>query len=80
LKTGRQHQIRKPAVLNRHAVLGDTRYGDRRYNAMIKKRYDYTGMTLHAERLQLTVSDEGFDWVVPVPDAWSCFELSFNQP
>ena len=51
LNTGRQHQIRKHAALANHAIVGDPRYNDEKYNANIFKIYDIKRMFLHAEKL-----------------------------
>ena len=75
LLTGRQHQIRKHAVLNRHAILGDSRYGDRRYNAMIKKRYGFEGLALHSETLSFELDGQSHTFHAAVPKAWECFNL-----
>ena len=75
LLTGRQHQIRKHAVLNRHAVIGDSRYGDKRYNAMIKKRYGFEGLGLHAETLSFELDGQTHTFQSAVPNAWDCFNL-----
>lgn len=77
LHTGRQHQIRKHAVLNRHAVIGDTRYGDKRYNDMIVKRYGFEGMALHAERLSFELDGKAHDFHAPIPEQWGCLALSW---
>ena len=51
LLTGRQHQIRRHAVLNRHQVVGDERYGDPRYVKQMENRYGLTRLYLHASKL-----------------------------
>ena len=51
LHTGRQHQIRKHCVMAGHEIVGDTRYGDLRYQKNMKQRYEINGMLLHAEQL-----------------------------
>jgi tRNA pseudouridine65 synthase len=51
LLTGRQHQIRRHAVLNRHQVVGDERYGDPRYVKQMESRYDLKRLYLHASKL-----------------------------
>lgn len=53
LKTGRQHQIRKHCALARHALVGDPRYGDKRYNQQMAERYSDGRMFLHCLRLTL---------------------------
>lgn len=52
LKTGRQHQIRKHCALAGHALVGDTRYGDPKYN---QKLAGFLGerMFLHCASLKL---------------------------
>ena len=71
LGTGRQHQIRKHAVLAKHQVVGDTRYGDRRYNAMIAKRYGFNMLCLCASKLDVTLNGVHFCFEAPLPKAWS---------
>ncbi len=51
LITGRQHQIRKHAVLNRHALVGDQRYGDLKYNQKIATIYGHARMFLHCQSI-----------------------------
>lgn len=51
IKTGRQHQIRKHAALTKHALIGDTRYSDEKYNEQIKQRYDFNRMALHCSQI-----------------------------
>lgn len=63
LRTGRQHQIRKHAALDRHALVGDSRYGDKSYNLKIAKLYGTERLFLHCHR----ISYENFDWESPLP-------------
>lgn len=51
LITGRQHQIRKHAVLAGHALAGDLRYGNEKYNAKIAGWHGTGRMFLHCLRL-----------------------------
>jgi RluA family pseudouridine synthase len=53
LKTGRQHQIRKHAALNRHHILGDSRYGDKKYNEKMFQIYKFQRMLLHCSSLSI---------------------------
>ena len=69
LHTGRQHQIRKHCVLAGHEILGDTRYGETRYQKKMKERYGFEGLLLHAHTLQFSLftkeyifSCEPTDW------------------
>ncbi len=55
LLTGRQHQIRKHAALSKHAIVGDTRYGDPKYNDKMAELYGTDRMFLHAFRLSLPI-------------------------
>ena len=71
LMTGRQHQIRKHAVLAKHQVVGDARYGDRRYNNMITKRYGFEELCLCANKLEVTVNGKPCCFEAPLPAGWS---------
>lgn len=53
LITGRQHQIRKHSVLNGHALLGDERYGNPKYNEKMAQIYGVSRMFLHCENIQM---------------------------
>jgi len=63
LITGRQHQIRKHSALAKHALVGDPRYGDLKYNQMIFERYSISRMMLHCHSLEIA----GIKIVSPVP-------------
>ena len=71
LGTGRQHQIRKHAVLAKHQVVGDARYGDRRYNTMIAKRYGWSELCLCASKLEVALDGVPHCFEAPLPDGWS---------
>lgn len=71
LSTGRQHQIRKHAVLAKHQVVGDSRYGDRRYNTMIAKRYGFDELCLCASKLEVTLGGIQRCFEAPLPPAWT---------
>lgn len=53
LMTGRQHQIRKHCALARHALVGDARYGDPKYNQKMANFYKTDRLFLHASSLFL---------------------------
>ena len=53
LITGRQHQIRKHAALDNHPVVGDSRYGDPRYNKKMAELYKVDRMLLHCTQLEI---------------------------
>ncbi|MGE3758694.1 MAG: RluA family pseudouridine synthase [Pseudobdellovibrionaceae bacterium] len=65
--TGRQHQIRKHAVLAKHAILGDKRYGDDKYNTMIVTRYGLQRMALHAQKLSFDFQGVAYSFESPMP-------------
>ncbi len=71
LETGRQHQIRKHAALANHAVIGDLRYGDRRYNSKISQRFGIDQLCLCASKLELVLDSEKRCFEVNVPKIWS---------
>lgn len=58
LETGLQHQIRKHAALAGHAIVGDSRYNDKKYNDMIRGRYGFDRMFLHSCELSFTYKNE----------------------
>ena len=71
LGTGRQHQIRKHAALANHAIIGDLRYGDRRYNSKITQRYGIDQLCLCASKLELVLDSEELCFEVALPKIWS---------
>jgi len=52
LVTGRTHQIRAHLASAGYPIIGDSKYGDRRINGVIEKRYHLTTQFLHAYRLE----------------------------
>jgi 23S rRNA-/tRNA-specific pseudouridylate synthase len=73
LRTGRQHQIRKHAAIAKHAVVGDGRYGEKKYNLMIDKRYGTDRMLLHAKRLELVAPGFSIRVEAPIPREFDSF-------
>ena len=59
LGSGRQHQIRKHASLDHHAVVGDTRYGDPKHAERIRKIFGINRLLLHALSLELADPETG---------------------
>lgn len=49
--TGRKHQIRRHMRRLNHHVLGDSSYGDGRYNQLLKERFGVYRLLLHASQL-----------------------------
>jgi 23S rRNA-/tRNA-specific pseudouridylate synthase len=77
LRTGRQHQIRKHAALAGHAVVGDLRYSDKKYVAMIARRFNVERLFLHAEKLELMSSEFKIQLNAPLPKE---FSILFGAP
>ncbi len=73
IDTGRTHQIRVHAAYAGHPVAGDSKYGDREFNAEIKERANLRRMFLHAMSLSFTWPDRGTPFSVnaPLPDELS---------
>lgn len=65
--TGRQHQIRKHAALAKHAIVGDHRYNDPKYNERIESIYGTDRMFLHANELRLRISGREVVFTAPLP-------------
>lgn len=53
LITGRQHQIRKHAAIAGHHIVGDSRYGETKYNQKIAALYKTDRMFLHCAKIEL---------------------------
>ena len=53
LITGRQHQIRKHAAIHGHALVGDPRYSDKKYNQRMVEMYGDARMFLHCSSVEL---------------------------
>lgn len=53
LLTGRQHQIRKHCALANHALVGDPRYGDIKYNSRMATLYKTSRMFLHCHKIKI---------------------------
>lgn len=64
LVTGRQHQIRKHAAINGHALVGDGRYGDKKYNDRMRVLYEDDRMFLHCASVELL----GRRYDAPLPE------------
>lgn len=53
LITGRTHQIRAHLASQKHPIIGDYKYGNRKINDDYKKRYQLQSQLLHAYRLEM---------------------------
>ena len=70
IKTGRQHQIRKHCVINRHEIIGDSRYGDRRYQQKLSQRFGTLPLCLQARSLHIMIDQQTFMFEAPPRDDW----------
>jgi tRNA pseudouridine65 synthase len=67
LMTGRQHQIRKHAAIAKHAIVGDSRYNDPKYNSRMADFYKTDRMFLHARKLSLNIGGRVQTFETPLP-------------
>ncbi|MCB9063390.1 MAG: RNA pseudouridine synthase [Halobacteriovoraceae bacterium] len=51
IQTGRQHQIRKHCAYFKHAIIGDKRYGDKKYLHSLQNKYGKIGLQLHCQKM-----------------------------
>ena len=76
IETGRQHQIRKHCISQKHQVIGDQRYGDQKFNTLIKKKYSFANMALHSHKLTFNFENRDYEFSTNPPDSWKVFELN----
>ena len=68
IDTGRTHQIRVHAAYKNHPLAGDRKYGDKTFNANMKK-LGLNRLFLHAARLELSLPEIGkLTAQAPLPD------------
>lgn len=73
LVTGRQHQIRKHAVLNGHEILLDRRYGQPKFVQRLARRFPAESLCLHATSLEVEIRGQSRHWCCPPPVSWDNF-------
>lgn len=72
LMTGRQHQIRKHCAIQKHALVGDSRYGEQSYNRRMIDLYRTDRMFLHSTSIEIrghtfeSPAPSEFDKLVPL--------------
>ena len=67
LFTGRQHQIRKHSAMDNHSIVGDSRYGDSKYNSRMSDIYGTDRMFLHARSLKIFIEGSEHLFEAPIP-------------
>lgn len=72
--TGRQHQIRKHTALAGHAIVGDSRYNDPKYNQKMATLYGTSRMFLHAQKLSFIWKQKEWSFTAPLPQEFLVFE------
>lgn len=79
LETGRQHQIRKHCVHEKHQVIGDPRYGDKKFNSLIQKKYSFSDMALHSYKLKIRFENHDYKFTSLPPKSWAKLDLFKNE-
>ena len=69
LFTGRTHQIRVHAQATGYPIAGDTKYGNKEFNAKLKKR-GYKRMYLHAYKLSFSLGTQHYNICAPMDSEW----------
>ena len=72
LLSGRTHQIRVHCQAEGHEIVGDSKYGDRQFNQLMKKK-GMKRLMLHASRIELPASEFHGELLInaPVPDIFN---------
>lgn len=65
LHTGKTHQIRAHLAFTGHPLAGDLKYGNRKINDEIRKKYGVRFQLLHA--YELVIPDKNLDVTAPIP-------------
>lgn len=75
IETGRQHQIRKHCVLHKNQVVGDKRYGEAKFNNLIKEKYNFTDMALHSYDLNFLFKGKKYSVRANPPGSWEKLDV-----
>lgn len=65
--TGRQHQIRKHAVLAKCPIVGDPRYNEVKFNKKMAEIYSSSRMFLHAEQISFIFRGQSYNFRLETP-------------
>lgn len=79
IHTGRQHQIRKHCAFHKHQILGDPRYGDKKYNQLVNKIYSFSAMALHSTVLKFQFNGKNINLEAALPATWSAFDQELTS-
>ena len=61
--TGRTHQIRAHLAKSGHPVIGDVKYGDRKVNAFVNRKFGLSTQLLHAYRLEFDLKGSSLEYL-----------------
>ena len=64
--TGRTHQIRVHAAHQRHPIVGDTKYGDEKFNKLMRAQ-SLKRLFLHAEKLDIDLPEINYHLSIQAP-------------
>ncbi|WP_290736828.1 RNA pseudouridine synthase [Halobacteriovorax sp. JY17] len=67
IETGRTHQIRRHCAIHKLEILGDKRYGDSKYQNLIKNKYNFSQMALHSYKLDIQLEKIQHNFIADIP-------------
>lgn len=73
IKTGRTHQIRRHTLLAGYHIIGDNRYGDKKFNKKMASIYKTERMCLHAQSLEFSLDKKNITITSDIPVEFSSF-------
>lgn len=79
IETGRQHQIRKHCILAKHQIVGDSRYGDKKFNSLISQKYSFDEMALHSHQLSFIFESKTYQIKSAPPKSWKALGILYNE-
>ena len=66
LHTGKTHQIRAHLSSMGHPVVGDFKYGDKKLNGEVQRKYNISSQLLHG--YELVIREKKLDITAPIPE------------